>query len=132
MRCLPRVDLATDLPFWVSRLSFLQHFAQDDFLCRHTKNVVDAYLEAWFEVDSSGTRFFKIPPVSVNFGRTQFISGRHRTAVLLRHLDRIPLSFDTRFVADADRVWIDSIVAARIETDTAIELPDLPIMLTLP
>jgi hypothetical protein len=132
MRCLPHVDLPTDVPFWVSRSSFLQHFDQDDFLCRQTKSVVDAYLGVWFYVDADGTRFFKIPPVSVNCGRTQFISGRHRTAVLLRYLDRIPLSFDTRHVTDADRVWIDSIVAARIETDTVIELPDLPIRSSLP
>ena len=132
VRCLPYVNLETDVPWWVSKLSFLQHFDQDDFLCRHIKNVVDAYLDDWFHYGPDKTRFFKIPPVSVNIRKTQFISGRHRTAVLLRHLDRIPLSFDMRYIADADREWIHSIAATPIETHTLIELPDLPIRLSLP
>lgn len=132
MRCLPQVQLDTDIPYWVSRASFLQHFDQTDFLIRNVKDVVNAYLEDWFCVDAEGTRRYKIPPVGVYRGRTQFISGRHRTAVLLKYLDRVPLSFDTRNVTDTDRVWIDSVVAARIETDTVIELPDLPIRPSLP
>jgi hypothetical protein len=110
----------------------LQHFDQDDFLCRHIKNVVDAFLDDWCHDGPDKTRFFKIPPVSVNIGKTQFISGRHRTAALLRHLDRIPLSFDMRHLTDADREWIHSIAATPIETHTLIDLLDLPIRSSLP
>jgi len=70
--------------------------------------------------------------VSVNNGRTQFISGRHRTAVLLRHLERIPLSFDMRDISDADTQWIRRIALSPIQTDTLIELPDLSIRPSLP
>lgn len=132
MRCVPYVHLPTDVPYWVSKSSFLQHFDQRDFLCRNVGIVVDAYLEDWFHVDADGTRRFKIPPVSAISRKTQFVSGRHRTAVLLKHLDRVPLSFDTRFISDADREWIDTITAERIEPDAVLELPDLPIRSSLP
>jgi hypothetical protein len=133
MRCLSHVSLETDVPYWVSKSSFLQHFDQDDFnRHRKIKSVINAYLEDWFFVDAAGTRFFKIPPVSVVSGRTQFIGGRHRIAVLLKYLDRIPLAFATRDISDADRAWVDSIVAARIEFDEVLELPDLPIRSSLP
>ena len=132
MHCLPSVHLDTDIPFWVERSSFIQHFDQTDFLRRTVHNVVDAYLEDWFCIDGDGVRRFMIPPVSVRSRRTQFISGRHRTAVLLKHLDRVPLSFHTREISDADRAWVSSIVAEPIETNSVIELPDLPILSSLP
>lgn len=132
MRCRPYIHLSTDVPFWVSQSSFLQHFDQIDFGRRDVLNVIDAYLEDWFCADANGARCFMVPPVSVYSRRTQFISGRHRTAVLLKHLDRVPLSFDMRYISDPDRTWMESIVAARIDTHSVIELPDLPIHSSLP
>ena len=103
MHCMPSVGLKIDMPFWVSKADFFQYFDQSDFLCRNVQNVADAYLDDWFHMDTSENRCFSLPLVSVNFGTTQFISGRHRTAVLLRHLDRVPLSFDFRFISSADK-----------------------------
>lgn len=116
----------------MSKSSFLQHLDQGDFLTRCSKEVVDAYLQDWFYFAADGTRFYKIPAVSVHAGRTQFIGGRHRTAVLLKHLDSFPLAFDTRYLAGDDRMWIESIVGGPIDADTVIELPDLPIKSSLP
>jgi hypothetical protein len=132
LQCLPYVDLDTDAPWWVTKSAFLEHFDLDDFMCRKIQQVVDAYLVEWFHEGPNGIRFFHIPPVSVHNKRTQFITGRHRTAVLLRHLDRIPLSFDMRTIDDADRDWIKSIALAPLDMTTLIELPDLPIRASLP
>lgn len=132
MRCLPYIDLPTDAPWWIAKSAFYAHFDQKDFLCRRIKDVSDAYLEDWFHDDQARTRFFKIPPVSVSNGKTQFISGRHRTAVLLQHLDCIPISFHMREISDADTDWIRRIALSPIAADTLIELPDLPIRPTLP
>lgn len=132
MRCLAYVDLDTDVPWWISKISFFQHFDQDDFLNRRVHNVVNAYLQDWFHDGPNQTRFFHIPPVSVSNQRTQFISGRHRTAVLLRQLDRIPLSFDMRFISDADTEWIRRTALTPIQTQGLIELPDLPLRSSLP
>lgn len=132
MVCLPMVHLDTDIPFWVSRVSFLQHFDQDDFRCRKVQSVIDAYLEDWFHIDPAGRRHFKIPPVSVHSARTQFISGRHRTAVLLRHLEHVPLSFDFRDISQVDKDWLHRVVECPVDLTADIVLPDLPIMDKLP
>lgn len=125
-------QLATDIPYWVAKDTFLSRFDMDDFACRDVGNVVDAYLADWFETDSSRERRFRIPPVSVHGGSTQFIGGRHRTAVLLKHLDAIPLSFDTRDMSHSDNAWVCSVVSSRIDLSLEIDLPDLPIRERLP
>jgi hypothetical protein len=132
LRCLPYVYLPTDAPWWVAKSAFFAHFDQKDFLCRQIKDVTDAYLEEWFHEGPAGSRFFKIPPVSVSNGKTQFISGRHRTAVLLPHLERIPLSFAMRDISDVDAEWIRRVALSPIEADILIELPDLEIRPALP
>jgi len=131
VRCFPYVE-ETDAPCWVIKYFFFKNFDQNDFLCRHIKNVDDAYLADWFHNGSHQTRFFKIPPVPVHNRKTQFISGRHRTAVLLRHLERVPLAFAMRNIGDADKAWIESVADAPIETEALIDLPDLPIVASLP
>ena len=132
MRCLPAVNLDTDVPFWISRSSFFQHFDQQDFMCRDVEQVVDAYLEEWFHSDANGNRLFYLPPVSVRHKVTQFISGRHRTAVLLRHMESVPLSFDSRFTTSDEEDWIWSIASGPVQKGVHIELPDLPIKAALP
>jgi len=132
MRCLPAVSLDTDIPFWISKNAFFRHFDQKDFMCRDVEHVVDAYLEEWFHADSNGNRRFLIPPVSVRQKVTQFISGRHRIAVLLRHLDNVPLAFDSRFTTSDEEDWVWSIAAGPVEKGVHIELPDLPIRAALP
>lgn len=131
MLCGLRVNLASDISFWVTKQAFCRSFDQHDFACRNVINVVDAYLEDWFEV-RSGLLCFRLPPVSVSSGVTQFISGRHRTAVLLRHLSRIPLSFDTRCIAQVDRAWIDAVVDQPVDLNATVEFPDLPLRSALP
>lgn len=132
MRCFPAVNLETDVPFWISRNSFSQNFDQQDFLCRDIEHVVDAYLEEWFYSDPNGNRYFLVPPVSVRRKVTQFISGRHRTAVLLRHLENVPLSFDSRFTTKDEEDWVWSIASGPVNKGIQIELPDLPIKAALP
>lgn len=133
MQCRLAVNLSTDMPFWVDIESFQKNFNQQDFHIREVQNVTDAYLEKWFYIDSNGNRCFLIPPVAVHGGVTEFISGRHRTAVLIRHMDILPLSFDFRFITDADKQWISSVTSGPIDLDTEmVVLPDLPIKASLP
>lgn len=121
MQCLPATSLDTDIAFWVSREEFLRSFDQSDFLCRNVMDVQDAYLRAWFHSAGSNTYFF-IPPVQIVSGKTQFLSGRHRTAVLLRHLDEVPVSFETRF----GKAVPSHISMRRLDMTKPMTLPDLP------
>jgi hypothetical protein len=132
IKCPAIVSLDTDLPFWVTADSFNRSFCQADFASRNVLDVVDAYLKEWFDRDVDGTWLFSLPPISVNRGITQFISGRHRTAVLLRHLPRVPLSFDSRWLTHDDRTWIDAVVDEPIDMSSPIDLPDLPVRKVLP
>jgi hypothetical protein len=132
MRCRLSVNLETDRPYWVTASSFLNNFDQNDFQNREVLDVADVYLESYFDIDNDGSTCFLLPPVGVHRGRTEFISGRHRTAVLLNHLQRVPLSFDTRALSDSDSSWIDSVVEQIIDLDDYVELPDLPIKAALP
>ena len=133
MQCKLAVNLNTDLPYWIEVSSFINNFDQADFRIREVQNITDAYLKSWFYDNSNGECHFLIPPVSVRSGVTQFISGRHRTALLMKHLKRLPLSFDSRFLSESDEKWIDSVASGQIDLkNDVIELPDLPIKEVLP
>ena len=79
--------------------------------------------------------FFHVNPTKGIAKNTfgEFISERHRTAVLMRHLKELPLSFDFRFISETDKQWIDSVAFRPIDLDAdVVELPELPIKQTLP
>src|SRR4029079_18588645 len=93
MRCLPELTLSSDSPYWVARDAFLSHFDQADFHCRESHHIVPSYLSDWFYTPEDGTMRFCLPTVMFIAGKTQFINGRHRTAVLLPHLKELPIAF---------------------------------------
>lgn len=132
MRCLPSVTIDTDLPFWVTRVAFFEHFDQADFHCRKSQTIMPTYLRKWFPVDRNGAIYFSLPAVHFVQGRTQFINGRHRTAVLLNFMDAVPLAFDSRFMSASDKRFLDRITTERLDLAQEIELPALPIQESLP
>lgn len=138
MRCLPYLTLSDDEPFWVTRETFLQHFDQDDFLCRESQVVTHAYLAEWFFSQADGTSRFMLPTVQIIAGKTQFINGRHRTAVLLHYQNEFPIAFalpDKGAISSSAREAQDFLrcLAPRpLDIHQFIELPDLPIVDRLP
>src|SRR4051794_7759286 len=82
MRCLPAITVLSDQPYWVSLDSFFKHFDQYDFQNRNCIDVSPVYLQDWFQASSDGTLSFILPVIQFVSGRTQFVNGRHRTAVL--------------------------------------------------
>jgi hypothetical protein len=93
MRVSIAVTCASDEPFLVPKEAFLELFDQPDFQCRDRERVEAAYSEEWFTSAHGGVRGFLFPAVHFVAGRTQFISGRHRIAVLLPHLAELPIAF---------------------------------------
>ncbi len=129
MRCRPEVNLDTDIPYWVPRNIFYTHFDQDDFRCRESIAVRPAYLADWFYTPEGGpTRFF-LPTVQLISGKTQFINGRHRTAVLLPFLEKLPIAVACESGKAA--AWVDKLGLDSFSLDCWIDLPDLPILSTL-
>jgi hypothetical protein len=93
MRCLPSLTLNSDTPYWIPQKAFLEHFDQEDFFYRDLKLVPASYLAAWFDTPEDGITRFLLPTVQFVSGKTQFISGRHRTAVLLPHMQNLLIAF---------------------------------------
>jgi hypothetical protein len=124
------VSCKSDQLFCIPKQKFLGHFDQLDFLCRDRKVVIPAYLEEWFTSSDTSPCAFHVPSVQFIAGRTQFISGRHRIAVLLPHLEELPISFT---VINSPPLEFRALLALRsVVNDELFELPDLPIKARLP
>lgn len=124
MRCLLALTDQSDRPFWVTREVFSQNFCLRDFRCRNSQEIEENYSTHWFDQDKQGNRLFFLPTVQVISGATQFINGRHRTAVLVERADRIPIAFAGGPALEmAARLSLEEVA-----TDKPIALPDLPIV----
>jgi len=120
------LTLATDEPFWIARTIFYEYFDQDDFLKRECVNVSQNYLEAWFVNESNGARKFMLPTVQYIGGKTQFINGRHRAAVLIKCMARVPIAFAMSSSESKD--WLAFLPKVSMGPAEAIEIPDLPVV----
>lgn len=120
--------------FWITKREFEIYISQKDFIeNRDQKDVENKFSEDCF--DSKDKRIFF--PASVAILRedrtTQFINGRHRTAVLLKFIDPIPLGFVVSAHRRCPSGYMDgeeyalSLGLSPIMPGSIIELPDLPI-----
>jgi len=126
MRCFPIMVAAGDEPFWVPKRAFCEHFDLDDLKCREVINTNAAYYPKWI-TRKNGALWFELPTVMFISGKTQFISGRHRTAVLLPYLDTIPIAFAKVMPGNEGRPnWFQCLQP--VDPRKTIELPDLPIL----
>lgn len=130
MRCLPTLTIDSDKPYWVSKKSFFEQFDQSDFYCRESKDVVAAYLTDWFEMSLDKIPRFNLPAVQYIGGKTQFISGRHRMAVLLPYMDELPIAFAS--LNHPSDEFLRRLILRPLDLNEPIELPDLPIKDCLP
>ncbi|HNQ85695.1 MAG TPA: hypothetical protein PLY14_07020 [Deltaproteobacteria bacterium] len=126
------VNQPTDIPYWFTRDVFYDYFDQHDFMDRDIENVQFAYLREWFHTTEDGKQWFYIPVVSVAYGRTDLIGSRHRLAVLLPHLDELPIATATAFLTPEARQVLDSIPKRELDQRQPFWIPDLPIFEKLP
>lgn len=117
------VTAACDKVYWVTKSEFEAHFDQHDFVeNRDVRQVSKYYLEDWF-CDVDGAIHFLVPTVQFVNGYTQFINGRHRTAVIYSVTDRAPIAFPK----GASQEFANSSGFVELALDERIELPDFPI-----
>jgi len=128
--CIPTLTQDTDQPFWVARDSFYKHFDQSDFHFRDSQRVSWSYLSDWFFSQTHGQLHFILPTVHFVSGKTQFINGRHRTAVLLHHMNEVPMAFALGGFSDLS--VFHSLDKRQLNLSASIELPDLPVVERLP
>lgn len=130
MRCLPDLTLGSDIPVWLTREQFLQHFDQADFEFRENTIVAHSYLAAWFHTAADGIPRFLLPTVQFVAGKTQFINGRHRTAVLFAYLEEVPVAFAA--TNKASQAFLGRLALRPLSLHEFVDLPDLPISESLP
>ena len=124
--CLPEITASADRPIWIRRDDFLRFVHVQNYLCRDVQQVhPNAYLTDWFRPLEHGGVSFSLPSVYLKDGRIAFINGRHRTAVLIEHLELLPMAITN---ADADKALFNNIKQSDLNLGTLIEIPDLPIL----
>ena len=124
MKC--KLDLTThsDMPYWVNWIAFMRHVDREDLARRESKKVVDCYLSSWFHRGQNGIYFFNPPAFYLDKGQALFINGRHRTVLLSRYLEVLPMAL-TQMDSASESV-LREIVQGGIDLDEVFVLPDLP------
>ena len=105
---------------------FLSVFDQNDFACRDCLNVSPVFRSDWFNASDDGTPIFILPVVQFTNGRTQFIDGRHRVAVLLPLMERLPIALAHPFAMN--KLTLKRITNSPLDISTCIDLPDLKVV----
>ena len=117
----------------MSKSDFYAYFDQEDFALRAVRDVCPAYLSEWFCVDEHGLVRFRLSPVSAVGGKTQFVSGRHRLAVILPHLADLPIAFAFNcHLPERGKRLLEAIPKRPLNVDVPLELPDFPTRERLP
>jgi hypothetical protein len=129
IRCFPGLTVESDVPCWITREVFFQNFDQHDFKFRDSLEIVPAYLTEWFYTPDKGIKRFILPSVQFVAGSTQFINGRHRTAVLLKYFDELPIAFIFR---KETQEFMNTLPVRSLDLKQFIELPTLPILEKMP
>ena len=134
MDCRISVTKASDKPYLVKSEEFMRYVDQDDLACRESDIVQNVYLADWFYY-ASGQRYFYLPTFFLDGGRPFFINGRHRTILLSRYLDLLPMAFAqiplTQMGPDSQSV-LERLVYRELMEGELIDLPDLPIVDAIP
>lgn len=127
--CFPELAVPSDRPYWIRRAGFQEVVHHDNYLCRDVQRVhAMAYLDEWFVDEGPGSRLrFRLPAVYLDGGRIKFINGRHRTAVLVEHMELLPMAFSKQ-PERTDITVFDTIVHSGIALGCPFELPTLPLL----
>ena len=80
----------------------------------------------WFYTSSDGVRYFNLPAFFLKGGRAKFINGRHRTALLLDHLELLPMALTQ--MDDESAAVLERIVQRALNLGEVLNLPDLPVL----
>ena len=126
MHCRPWINQVSDRPCWVSREIFFKYFDQADFSNRDCSEVERRYLSDWFKKIDSEFLHFELPTVQFVGGTTQFINGRHRTAVLIKYLNDLPLALASPL--DQQQDFPSEVIRRQMLLTEVFEIPELPIL----
>lgn len=119
------IAMGFNVPYWIRREVYYKHFDQHDARLLLPEKLKQGYLIEWFSCDEKGSLAFTMPGAHFVKGKTEFFNGRHRTALLLEHLDEVPIAFETK--SDGEKHLLDVIPKRPVESNDRFYVPDLPI-----
>lgn len=123
MKCKIALSIDTDKAYFITKNDFLSNFNQNDYFCRESIIIKQQYLSSWFYTEKE-QKWFYVPTVNFIGEETQFINGRHRTAVLFNEINVIPMAFAQGEAQD----YAKHLKLKTIQSEEEIELPDLKII----
>lgn len=124
MKCRLNLTTTWDKAYWIKRDALMS--IGNDLAIRESAHVADFYLAGWFHRGPDDVLSFNPPAFYFNQGAILFINGRHRTVLLSRYMDRIPMALTRPDQHDDPTMQLIS--AGGIDPAELITLPDLPIV----
>jgi len=125
MKCIIKLKYATDKPYWVNRKKFYKYVDQKNLAQRESKILENCYDIGLLITKKNGEWYFEPPIIYLNNRRICFTGGRHRTIVLSRHLDVLPMALRVPNVYPFCQSVLDEIIEREIEMEEVFQLPDL-------
>jgi hypothetical protein len=138
LKCRAALVSIWETPYWVKCKEFIACVDRYDFNCRESKAILDAYSAEWFYPGPDDLSFFYLPTFYLENGHAFFIGGRHRTALLSKHLDVLPMAMTTKDprsgftvkdgpLDEKSQIAFKSILHRDLALDEILVLPDMPL-----
>lgn len=111
---------------WISWVKIQEYWKRNTFHPLSHDELKPALHNLWFANKNDGTVSFKIGAIFFNhiFNCIMFHNGRHRTILLTKYRDDIPIAICSSI---SDHKIIGDSIIRKIRKDDFIELPELPI-----
>ena len=128
-----RSSLETDDGFFtITRQAFHLNVDTNDFVCRKVRDIEHVFSVDWF--DEGEPLHFHPPICFIKNGKIKFINGRHRTELLLKYLEKIPVIFlshkASAFSSVDEQLKIKEMIeriCEPLKSGTSFNFPELPL-----
>ncbi|WP_284449455.1 hypothetical protein [Pseudoxanthomonas mexicana] len=130
-----KVHVASSHPndqlYLVRSSEFMGHVDERDLALRESEVVEDCYHTHWFN-EAVGGQEFNVPVVTLRRGKFFFINGRHRSVVLSRHAQEMPIAIAAidvfgKGTSPESTSAMHAVVLRALASHDLIALPDLPV-----
>jgi hypothetical protein len=126
---------AQDEYYLINVIKFMSIVDENYLAQNESMEIIDTFHKYWFSRNGENEILFHPPEFYLEKGVARFINGRHRTLVLYKHMNEIPMALTNM---DGYPVFADSshqlsknvlnnIAISKLKGDEVFDFPDLPI-----
>jgi len=124
MNCIIKLKDDRDKPYWVNRKKFCKYVDPNNLALRDSKKVEKCYHSGWFIKRENKPWYFEPARFYFDNRRILFLNGRHRTILLSRYLDVLPMAKIWGTYPTCQNIW-NEVKEREIELEEEFQLPDL-------